>query len=196
VVFRPEVGDDEKPCAHQRFHDLCQQLVATAIKPVQVLEVDDRRGSFAPEPRDPLHHGMELAPAGLRIDARPRLGRIGDSEKVEQQRQCFTQRVVEQRDPRGNRLAHDRRRVLIGIAEEAAEQLDDGQERDCLPVRYPVRLVCRDSPLPTSIQKFEAEPTLADAWRGHDADDLPAPLHRVMKSRIERRHLFRAADEA
>ena len=85
---------------------------------------------------------------------------------------------------------------MAGNTEEAAEELEGGQEGDCLPMRYPVRLVCRDSPRSASIQEFETEPALADAGIGDDANDLSAPLHRMTESRLERRHLLVAADEA
>jgi len=93
-------------------------------------------------------------------------------------------------------FSRDRGAVGGRDAVVVAEQLEDGQQGDALPVRHPGRPVGHDAARPAALEELEAEAALPDARVGHHPDHLAVALERAGERGLERRHLIDAADEA
>ena len=120
----------------------------------------------------------------------------GHAHEVEVQRQTLAQALVEQQQAAGDALARGGVAVLLGDAEEGAEQLQDRQERDRLAVRDAGGLVGHQAARPAALEELEAQAALAEPGVADDADDLGVALAGARQRRLEHLHLVAAADEA
>src|SRR5439155_18947908 len=121
---------------------------------------------------------------------------VGDAEEVEEELQCLAELPVEEQEPPGDLLARDSVAVPLADAEIAAHDLQDGEERDHLPVRHAVRLVDGEAAGTAALGELVAEPALADSGLGDHAHHLALTVERTGEGRLEGRHLVRSPNEA
>jgi hypothetical protein len=163
---------------------------------VEVVDQHHRWLARAARPRHPAGEGDELALAGLGVEARRRALRIGHVEEVKDQWQCLAQPVVEQHQRAGDLAPRLGGRIALVDAEVAAEELQDGVERQRAAVRQAVPLVDRDRLRARPPEQLEAEAALAHPRFPDHPDDVLLADERALEGGIERRHLPLAPNEA
>jgi hypothetical protein len=172
-----------------------QNGLAPSIEPVQILEQNDRRLAPAPRLRNALYDRKELPQALIGSHLGDGALGIRDPEEVEHQRQSISKLFVEQQHPPGDLRARGFGAVLFRDAEEGAEQFQDREEGDELPVGDPVRLVNRDPTGTAALGELVTEPALPEPWVGDHSNDLSTASNRPRKCGLEARDLVGPPDE-
>jgi hypothetical protein len=108
----------------------------------------------------------------------------------------LAQALIEEDIPSGDLFTGGLVGVLLSDTEEAPEELEHRQQRQCLPVWNAVRLEDRKVPRPATLEKLEAEPALADAGLADNAYHLRVSADCSGERRIQSGHLVQTADEA
>jgi hypothetical protein len=84
---------------------------------------------------------------------------------------------------------------VLGDAEVAALEFEDGEKRYGLSVSDPVRLVHGDLPRTAAFGELVAQSTLSGSRLGDDTDHLCVSRLRLLERCLEGGHLAPAADE-
>ena len=194
LVLGAEVDQQQHVRAGDDLDELLDEGIAPRVDPVQVVEEHDHRLDRRLD--EPSHEVEELSLADLRLHPGGGLLGIGDAEEVEHEWQHLAEAVVQQQEGSGYLGPRLIRRIRLPDPEVAAEQLEDGEERDRPCMHEAVRLVHLGAPCATPLHELEAEAALSDAGVRHDPDDLPLPLDGAGKGGVESGDLVGSTDEA
>ena len=96
LVLGAKVENDQAAGPERGVDQRLEKRFAAAVEPMQVLEQDHLRLLLSARLGHAPHDVKHLPLTRLRIDARGRVLRIGDSHEVEDQRQALAQALVEQ----------------------------------------------------------------------------------------------------
>ena len=131
-----------------------------------------------------LQHGRHPLLPCLGIHSRQRVGRVRDAEQVEEERKRVGQRRVEPHDGAGDLPARGLVIVVGRYPDDAAQELEHGQERDRRAVRDRARRVHGDASCAGTLDELVAESALADSRLADHADDPPVAVERAPKRHI------------
>jgi len=125
------------------------------------------------------HDAEDLPLSRLGIDARGGVRRVGNSHKVEVQRQALAQALIKRQQAAGDALACGGVAVLIGDAEKGAKQPQDRQEGNRSAVRDAAGFVGHQAARPAALEELVAQPALAQSRVADNADNLGIALPRA-----------------
>ncbi len=173
-----------------------EEGVAGAVEPVQVLEQEHPLPAVGRVVKHPLHHAVQPLLPLLGVDCGGRVRRVRHAEQVEEKGQHLAEALVHQQQPPGDLRPRRLGAVAVGDPEEGTPELQHGQHRDRLPVRYAVPLEHRNAARPAAIEELRAQARLARARLGHHPHHLAAAAARALQRGLEHRHVAVAPDEA
>jgi hypothetical protein len=175
---------------------LGQEGVASLVHPVQVLDYVDDHLAAVRGPHQLAHDPAQRPLPRLAADWGRGPLRVGDAEKVEEERQIVEEGWVEQEQAAGDPLPRGALGVALVDPEVGPQHLQDRHEGDCPSVRLRLRLVDLDAAAAAVLGELVAEAALSHARLGDDPDHAAFAVLGPFQRLLQRRHLLGAADEA
>ena len=194
AVLGPEVQQQQASAPGPRVHQVRNELATWRVEPVQVL--DHRHRGLLGALNHPPQHADEQALTRLRADDRRGPCRIANTQELEERRQRFTQRRIEQDDAAGDLFTRHAIVVRHGDVEVGAEYLENRQEGNVPAMRDRAPDEHARSARTTSLEELEAQAALAGARFGHHTNHLSRTRACRLEGVLEGADIGRAPDES